>query len=154
MCMNPALDESLIILTITRSTFLAFSLGIQQISDPYIVEHPSDLYVVRNEPATLNCKAEGRPPPIITWYRDRQLVTTSNENSASHRMVLPSGQLFIMKVSHKNNKLDKTDKQPDVGEYYCNATNPETRVSSISKMAKLEVAGQKGHRFFDLAKLS
>lgn len=106
--------------------------AIQQISDPLIVEHPADAYVIRNEPATLNCKAEGRPPPVISWYRDGQLITTSTENPISHRMILPSGQLLIMKVHSKN--------KSDVGEYYCNATNPETRVSSISRRARLEVA--------------
>ena len=63
-------------------------------SDPFIIEHPEDQYVVRNEPATFNCKAEGSPQPIVTWYRNGQLVVTANENPSSHRMLLPSGQLF------------------------------------------------------------
>jgi roundabout, axon guidance receptor 2 len=103
-------------------------------SNPRIVEHPEDQYVVKNEPATLNCKAEGEPPPIITWYRGGQLVITANENPSSHRMLLPSGQLFFLRVQHNSKN------QTDVGVYYCNATNPETRVSVISTNATLDIA--------------
>lgn len=103
--------------------------------NPRIVEHPEDQYVARTEPATLNCKAEGDPTPVITWYRDGLPVVTANENPSSHRMLLPSGQLFFLKVIHNKNS------RPDVGTYYCNATNPVTHVSAISRSAKLEVAG-------------
>ena len=34
-------------------------------TNPRIVEHPEDQYVVRTEPATLNCKAEGTPTPQV-----------------------------------------------------------------------------------------
>jgi len=100
------------------------------------VEHPEDQYVVRTEPATLNCKAEGQPTPVITWYRDGLPVVTANENPSSHRMLLPSGQLFFLKVIHNKNS------KPDVGTYYCNATNPETDFSVVSRSARLEIAGQ------------
>ena len=104
-------------------------------SNPRIVEHPEDQYVNRNDPATLNCKAEGEPPPVITWYRRGQLVITANENPTSHRMLLPSGQLFFLRVQHSAKNLT------DTGVYYCNATNPLTQVSAISNNATLELAG-------------
>lgn len=115
---------------VQASTTVVAALG-----NPRIVEHPEDQYVARTEPATLNCKAEGEPPPVITWYRDGQPVVTANENPSSHRMLLPSGQLFFLRVIHNKNS------RPDVGTYYCNATNPETKVSVISRSARLEVAG-------------
>ena len=105
-------------------------------TNPRIVEHPEDQYVVRTEPATLNCKAEGQPTPVITWYRDGLPVVTANENPSSHRMLLPSGQLFFLRVIHNKNS------KPDVGVYYCNATNPETHFSVISRSARLAVAGR------------
>ena len=36
-------------------------------TNPRIVEHPEDQYVVRTEPATLNCKAEGTPTPQVIY---------------------------------------------------------------------------------------
>ena len=110
--------------------------GVQQTTNPRIVEHPTDQYVAKNEPVTLNCKAEGDPPPVITWYRNGHPVVTVPDDASSHRMLLPSGKLFFLRVIHnKNNK-------PDVGVYYCNATNPETKVSVLSNNATLEIAGQ------------
>lgn len=53
--------------------------------NPRIVEHPTDHYVARNEPAKLLCKAEGDPPPEITWYRNGQKVTTNKDDPSAHR---------------------------------------------------------------------
>ena len=75
--------------------FILFYLEVR--SNPAIVEHPEDTYVARNDPVTLNCKAEGEPAPTITWYRDGQLVI-ANDNPTSHRMLLPNGQLFFLRV--------------------------------------------------------
>jgi len=103
--------------------------------NPRIVEHPESQYVAKNEPATLNCKAEGDPAPVVAWYRDGVPVTTANENPSSHRMLLPSGQLFFLRVIHNKNA------KPDVGTYYCNATSPRTGVSAVSRNATLHIAG-------------
>ena len=112
-----------------------FFAGITPTTNPRIIEHPEDQYVAKNEPATLNCKAEGDPPPEITWYRNGGPVITANENPTSHRMQLPSGQLFFLRIIHnKNNK-------PDVGIYYCVATNPVTGASVRSRNATLDIAG-------------
>lgn len=115
---------------------VCFCAGILQTSNPRIIEHPEDLYVGRNEPATLNCKVEGEPTPVVTWYRDGQLVVTANDSPTSHRMLLPNGQLFFLRVVRS-----KTG-DSDIGVYYCNATNPETKVSVISRNASLKIAGR------------
>jgi len=73
---------------------------------------------------------------VITWYRDGLPVVTANEDPTSHRMLLPSGQLFFLKVIHNKNS------KPDVGTYYCNATNPDTHFSVVSRSARLEIASQ------------
>ena len=99
------------------------------------MEHPTDDYVAKNEPAKLNCKAEGSPPPTITWYRNGERVVTSAENPSSHRMLLSNGQqLFFLRIIHNKNS------KPDVGSYYCNATN--VHGSAISRNATLQLAGE------------
>ncbi|TNN59849.1 Roundabout 2 [Liparis tanakae] len=65
---------------------------------PRIAEDPSDLIVSKGEPATLNCKAEGRPPPSIEWYKDGERVETDKDDPRSHRMLLPSGSLFFLRI--------------------------------------------------------
>lgn len=63
---------------------------------PRITEHPLDVMVPRYDPVTLNCKAEGIPTPIISWYKDGDLLKVE---PGSHRMILPSGGLFFLKVN-------------------------------------------------------
>ena len=109
-----------------------------QDSNPYIEEHPEDQYVQRHEPATINCKAGGEPPPLITWYRNGELVITANDNPSSHRMLLPNGQLFFLRVIHSRGNA----RTSDVGVYYCNATNPVTGASAISRNASLLIASK------------
>uniref|UniRef100_A0A1B0B0V8 Ig-like domain-containing protein n=1 Tax=Glossina palpalis gambiensis TaxID=67801 RepID=A0A1B0B0V8_9MUSC len=65
---------------------------------PRIVEHPIDTTVPRHEPATLNCKAEGSPIPTIQWYKDRVPLKIL---PGSHRITLPAGGLFFLKVGAK-----------------------------------------------------
>ncbi|CAL1265716.1 unnamed protein product [Larinioides sclopetarius] len=93
---------------------------------PRITEHPSDILVRKHEPATLNCKAEGRPEPNIEWYHDGNRVIDN-----ANRMVLPSGSLFFLHVLH-------TKREQDTGTYWCLATNELGKARS--RNATLEVA--------------
>ncbi|XP_066478768.1 roundabout homolog 1 isoform X3 [Tiliqua scincoides] len=99
---------------------------------PRIVEHPSDLIVSKGEPATLNCKAEGRPTPTIEWYKGGERVDTDKDDPRSHRMLLPSGSLFFLRIVHGRKS------RPDEGVYVCVARN--YLGEAVSHNASLEVA--------------
>ncbi|XP_075892440.1 roundabout homolog 2 isoform X2 [Nelusetta ayraudi] len=101
-------------------------------SAPRIVEDPSDLIVSKGEPATLNCKAEGRPIPAIEWYKDGERVETDRDDPRSHRMLLPSGALFFLRIVHGRRS------KPDEGVYTCVARN--YLGEAISRNASLDVA--------------
>uniref|UniRef100_A0A7N8YCH8 Roundabout homolog 2-like n=1 Tax=Mastacembelus armatus TaxID=205130 RepID=A0A7N8YCH8_9TELE len=123
---------------ITLKGFLLYScfpLGSrlrQEDFPPRIVEHPSDLIVSKGEPATLNCKAEGRPTPTVEWYKDGERVETDRDNPRSHRMLLPSGSLFFLRIVHGRRS------KPDDGSYVCVARN--YLGEAVSRNASLEVA--------------
>ncbi|KAL0973421.1 hypothetical protein UPYG_G00203360 [Umbra pygmaea] len=104
----------------------------QEDSAPRIVEHPSDLIVSKGEPATLNCKAEGRPSPTVEWYKDGERVETDRDNPRSQRMLLPSGSLFFLRIVHGRRS------KPDEGSYVCVARN--YLGEAVSHNASLEVA--------------
>eukprot|EP00062_Callorhinchus_milii_P017835 gi/632970649/ref/XP_007901767.1/ PREDICTED: roundabout homolog 1 isoform X3 [Callorhinchus milii] len=99
---------------------------------PRIAEHPSDLIVSKGEPATLNCKAEGRPSPTVEWYKDGERVETDKDDARSHRMLLPSGSLFFLRIVHGRRS------KPDEGVYVCVARN--YLGEAVSHNASLEVA--------------
>ncbi|KAM6290772.1 roundabout homolog 1 isoform 3-T3 [Porphyrio hochstetteri] len=99
---------------------------------PRIIEHPSDLIVSKGEPATLNCKAEGRPTPTIEWYKGGERVETDKDDPRSHRMLLPSGSLFFLRIVHGRKS------RPDEGVYVCVARN--YLGEAVSHNASLEVA--------------
>ncbi|CAN9511216.1 unnamed protein product [Ophioblennius macclurei] len=104
----------------------------QEDSPPRIMEHPSDLIVSKGEPATLNCKAEGRPTPTVEWYKDGERVETDKDDTRSHRMLLPSGSLFFLRIVHGRRS------KPDEGAYVCVARN--YLGEAVSRNASLEVA--------------
>uniref|UniRef100_A0A1A8FZS6 Roundabout, axon guidance receptor, homolog 2 n=1 Tax=Nothobranchius korthausae TaxID=1143690 RepID=A0A1A8FZS6_9TELE len=104
----------------------------QEDTPPRIVEHPSDLIVSKGEPATLNCKAEGRPTPTVEWYKDGERVETDKDDPRSHRMLLPTGSLFFLRIVHGRRS------KPDEGAYVCVARN--YLGEAVSRNASLEVA--------------
>uniref|UniRef100_A0A336KYG7 CSON001493 protein n=1 Tax=Culicoides sonorensis TaxID=179676 RepID=A0A336KYG7_CULSO len=68
--------------------------------------------VKRMEPTTLNCQTVGSPTPEITWYKDGEPL----EMDYSHKMMLPGGELFFLKVVHSK-------RESDAGVYWCEAKN-------------------------------
>ncbi|XP_047450929.1 roundabout homolog 2 isoform X4 [Mugil cephalus] len=122
-------------LLLVTISFIAIASGSRarfEDSAPRIVEDPSDLIVSKGEPATLNCKAEGRPAPSIEWYKDGERVETDKDDPRSHRMLLPSGSLFFLRIVHGRRS------KPDEGVYTCVARNHLGE--AISRNASLEVA--------------
>ncbi|XP_055598620.1 roundabout homolog 1-like [Uranotaenia lowii] len=93
-------------------SLMAFA-NTQALEFPKITEHPLDVIVPRHEPTTLNCKADGVPMPTISWFKDGEPIRVE---PGSHKMFLPAGGLFFLKVLHSR-------RESDAGVYYCEAKN-------------------------------
>lgn len=126
-----SIDKKILKLVFILSYFVGSRLR-QEDFPPRIVEHPSDVIVSKGEPTTLNCKAEGRPTPTIEWYKDGERVETDKDDPRSHRMLLPSGSLFFLRIVHGRRS------KPDEGSYVCVARN--YLGEAVSRNASLEVA--------------
>lgn len=102
-------------------------------SQPIITQHPHSVTVVRNEPVTLDCRSKSSTsePLTIEWYKDGQLVETTATNPGSHRILLPDGSLFFLRVV-------QSKREQDGGVYWCVASD-ESGVAR-SRNATLSVA--------------
>lgn len=90
--------------------------------------------MAKGEPAAINCKAEGRPAPVVEWYRNGERVETDRDDVRSHRMLLTTGSLFFLRVIHGRRS------KPDEGVYVCVARN--YLGEAVSRNASLEVASK------------
>ncbi|XP_053546461.1 roundabout homolog 4 [Bombina bombina] len=96
---------------------------------PYFIDQPIDLFVRKDQPATLNCQAAGNPKPKIEWYRKGELV--KNSKNDSQRTILPDGSLFFL---HFNQAKGKSNE----GVYTCVASNRLGKI--FSRNASLYIA--------------
>ncbi|XP_026731729.1 protein sax-3-like [Trichoplusia ni] len=94
---------------------------------PRIKEHPSNTVSGRSEPATLRCVVEGRPKPVVHWYKDGALLPHAEDG---HRVLLEDGLLFL--------RVNRGKKESDEGVYWCVARN--LAGEAISHNASLNVA--------------
>ncbi|XP_018420475.1 PREDICTED: roundabout homolog 4 [Nanorana parkeri] len=94
---------------------------------PRIIEHPSDTVVRRDQPVTMNCRAEGNPEPSIEWYHNGLKVNFSN----FHGSLIHDGSIFFYQIKGKSNE----------GIYACLAQN--LLGVAISRNASLTIAGDK-----------
>ncbi|KAJ2938981.1 hypothetical protein O0L34_g18958 [Tuta absoluta] len=94
---------------------------------PRIKEHPSNTVSGRSEPATLRCVVEGRPKPLVLWYKDGSPLPPAEDG---HRVLLEDGLLFL--------RVNRGKKDSDEGVYWCAARNPAGE--AVSHNASLNVA--------------
>ncbi|XP_070621408.1 roundabout homolog 4 [Erythrolamprus reginae] len=99
---------------------------------PQILDHPSNLVVRKDQPATLNCRADGNPAPTIEWYRNGKYVKPSKDDAASQPTLLPDGSLFFLRLSQEKGKSDE-------GVYHCLARNHLGKAMSRNASLYLEV---------------
>ncbi|KAM9642204.1 hemicentin-2 [Trichechus inunguis] len=84
-------------------------------------DRPLRVTVKASEEVTLDCEAQGSPPPLITWMKDsRPMPLVPDRHS-----LLPSGSLRLTQVQVS-----------DSGRYQCKASNP---AGSASRCYILEV---------------
>ena len=108
------------------------------------MEHPTDVLVGRDEPATLRCEASGVPKPQISWIKDGMVLKTAPLDPSSHRVLLPSGALFFLKAVQSN-------KEDDRGTYWCVAANSDGQM--VSRKARLDIASKINHIIIIIIKL-
>lgn len=93
---------------------------------PHIVAAPQNISVSFNGPAVLECMAEGKPRPLVSWSR------------ADSKPI----DVFGTKVMGNGNLVISVVKAHHGGTYLCRATTPGTR-NYTTATATLTVLGKK-----------
>ncbi|XP_066962588.1 roundabout homolog 2-like [Macrobrachium rosenbergii] len=108
------MDRFAVVLFVAGFLTCGFAAASNTGAAPMIKEQPDNVIARRNDPATLNCAAAGATS--ITWFRDGEQVVTSSQDPRSHRVLLPSGSLFFLRVATGR-------RDTDAGTYWCVASN-------------------------------
>lgn len=93
--------------------------------------HPEDQLFLGPDPARLNCRASGQPPPTIHWMLDGQPLSMVPPNI--HHL-LSDGTLLVLRPPTPGHD------DSDLGVYTCEASN--RLGTAISRGARLYVAGE------------
>ncbi|XP_068096366.1 roundabout homolog 4 isoform X2 [Hyperolius riggenbachi] len=91
---------------------------------PRIIQHPSDTVVRRDQPITMNCRAEGYPEPTTEWYHNGVKM----DFSKFHGSLINGGSIFFYQIKGRS----------DEGLYICVAKN--ALGMAISKNASLTIS--------------
>ncbi|GIY49793.1 neogenin [Caerostris darwini] len=95
-----------------------------KLSAPQFIALPRSNFVVESQSITLDCAANGNPPPKITWLKDGATIDLQEGSNDRYRIV-GAGSLMINPA-----------REGDDGTYMCRAEN---HVDSVDTSASLEV---------------
>uniref|UniRef100_A0A3B5A2N1 Roundabout guidance receptor 4 n=1 Tax=Stegastes partitus TaxID=144197 RepID=A0A3B5A2N1_9TELE len=95
---------------------------------PHIVHQPTDVVVKAGNPASLSCRADGNPKPVIEWLYNGQPLQTD----PLQPIILVDGALFFLSVGGRRKG------QLHEGIYTCVATNSAGKATS--RNASLHIA--------------
>ena len=85
---------------------------------PKITQHPEDQNVTLSSQVILSCVAEGRPQPLIQWYKDDKPLSAFEQN-------------------YTINSVQPNDR----GSYHCRATSVAFKETKVSNSASVLIQG-------------
>lgn len=90
-------------------TFGKRSFFLSVIIPPTFVETPGSLEVTEGKHFKLVCKAHGKPVPIITWYREDDLITGDVDMKIQSK---DNSRKFEMESTLQTTKTSLADESP------------------------------------------
>ncbi|KAK2917728.1 hypothetical protein Q8A73_004474 [Channa argus] len=100
--------------------------GVLCFSELSFITEPTDVTVLPNDPAVLDCQAHGHPPVTIKWLKNGHHLAESQ-----HMQSLPNGSLYIPKTTY-------TKEESDEGFYQCLSQNKYGAI--LSQRSRLTIA--------------
>ncbi|XP_037109388.1 protogenin B-like [Syngnathus acus] len=95
-------------------------------SELSFITEPSDVTVLPEDPAVMDCQAHGQPPVTIKWLKNGVHLAESE-----HIQLLPNGSLYIPKIKHSKEESDE-------GFYQCLSKNKFGAI--LSQRSRLTIA--------------